>query len=601
MSKWTKRVLSALLVCMLISGAVPLVASGAGYGSNGKFLTSIAPPATGSIPISTRAQLEAIKNDLNGKYHLINDINLSDAEWVPIGDTYFGTPFKGTFDGQGYVIRNLAISGVGYENNGLFGNIVSASVKNVGFEGTNINVVRSSNTTAGAVCGASNGAVSNCYNTGNISVATASYNIAVYAGGLCGTMGNSTNGTPSLQYCFNTGNITAESTNTTSYNSPAYAGGISGTVGTDISFSNSYNTGTISSQAYTSANSGGICASNGTSVFANGPVYICYNTGNVTAVQTNPSSGRAQAGGISGTGSQKNCFNTGAVSATGYEASGGGITSSVTGATNANNYNIGTVEVSASSTRRIGGILAVVYNGGGASNAYCLDLYGSGYGTQLTSAQMKAKTSFVGFDFDTIWDIDPAVNNGYPFLRNLFSTATFTLILNANGGTVTPASVTQATGTAYTLPTPTRSGYTFTGWTLSGGGSLSGTVYTFGTSNGTVTAGWTANVTNYNVTVNNGTGGGSYATNAVVAITANGAPAGKVFDKWITTDGVSFANANASTTTFTMPAKNVTVTATYKDIGNSNPIKTIFSTKYESNFFNWLLFFLCFGFIWMWF
>jgi len=40
------------------------------------------------------------------------------------------------------------------------------------------------------------------------------------------------------------------------------------------------------------------------------------------------------------------------------------------------------------------------------------------------------------------------------------------------------------------LPTPARSGYTFTGWTLGGGGSLSGSVYTFGTSDGTVTAQW---------------------------------------------------------------------------------------------------------------
>jgi len=41
------------------------------------------------------------------------------------------------------------------------------------------------------------------------------------------------------------------------------------------------------------------------------------------------------------------------------------------------------------------------------------------------------------------------------------------------------------------LPTPTRSGYTFSGWTLTGSGSLSGNTYTFGTSNGTVTAQWT--------------------------------------------------------------------------------------------------------------
>jgi len=67
----------------------------------------------------------------------------------------------------------------------------------------------------------------------------------------------------------------------------------------------------------------------------------------------------------------------------------------------------------------------------------------------------------------------------------------FTLTLNANGGSVSATSVTQAAGTTYRLPTPTRNGYTFTGWTLSGG-SLNGNVYTFGTSKGTVTAQWMA-------------------------------------------------------------------------------------------------------------
>jgi len=100
----------------------------------------------------------------------------------------------------------------------------------------------------------------------------------------------------------------------------------------------------------------------------------------------------------------------------------------------------------------------------------------------------------------------------------------------------------------------------------------------------------------YTVTVNSGSGGGSYATNATVTITANAAPSGKVFDKWTTSDGVNFANASATTTTFTMPAKNVSVTATYKDAA-----KKIFSTKYDATFLNWILFFIGFGFIWMWF
>jgi len=176
---------------------------------------------------------------------------------------------------------------------------------------------------------------------------------------------------------------------------------------------------------------------------------------------------------------------------------------------------------------------------------------------------------------------------------------TYTLTLNANGGSIMPTSYVGTQGQTYTLPTPTRSGYTFTNWTLSGGGSISGNVYTFGASNGTVTAQWTVNATNYIVMVNSGTGGGSYAANATVNITASTAPSGKVFDKWTSSDGVTFVNANASTTSFTMPAKNVAVTATYKDAPST--VKKIFSTKYDATFLNWILFFVCFGFIWMWF
>jgi len=117
-----------------------------------------------------------------------------------------------------------------------------------------------------------------------------------------------------------------------------------------------------------------------------------------------------------------------------------------------------------------------------------------------------------------------ALNTAYTNLKgNTTPPASYTVTLNANGGSVTPASVSQMTGTTYTLPTPTRSGYTFTGWTLSGGGSLSGSTYTFGTSNGTVTAQWTQQA------------------------------------------------------------------------------KKIFPTKYDATFLNWILFFVCFGWIWMWF
>lgn len=70
----------------------------------------------------------------------------------------------------------------------------------------------------------------------------------------------------------------------------------------------------------------------------------------------------------------------------------------------------------------------------------------------------------------------------------------------------------------------------------------------------------------YAVTLNGAgsgaTGAGDYAETDIVTINA-GNRAGYTFNGWTSTD-VTFANANAQSTTFTMPARNVTVTANWK-------------------------------------
>jgi len=53
--------------------------------------------------------------------------------------------------------------------------------------------------------------------------------------------------------------------------------------------------------------------------------------------------------------------------------------------------------------------------------------------------------------------------------------STQTITYNANGGSVSPSSASVTAGTATTLPTPTRSGYTCTGWfTATSGGTKIG-------------------------------------------------------------------------------------------------------------------------------
>ena len=74
----------------------------------------------------------------------------------------------------------------------------------------------------------------------------------------------------------------------------------------------------------------------------------------------------------------------------------------------------------------------------------------------------------------------------------------------------------------------------------------------------------------YTITINNGTAKANGKAGETISITANAAPSGKIFDKW-ESDDVTFANATNATTTFIMPAKNVTVTATYKEDTSTTP------------------------------
>lgn len=77
----------------------------------------------------------------------------------------------------------------------------------------------------------------------------------------------------------------------------------------------------------------------------------------------------------------------------------------------------------------------------------------------------------------------------------------------------------------------------------------------------------------YSITVTDGKatiGAGSEISKAaqgtIVTLTANAAPSDKVFDKWeVVSGGITLADANSATTTFTMPASAVSVKATYKN------------------------------------
>lgn len=116
---------------------------------------------------------------------------------------------------------------------------------------------------------------------------------------------------------------------------------------------------------------------------------------------------------------------------------------------------------------------------------------------------------------------------------------THTLTLNANGGTVSPASRTLAEGAAYgTLPTPTRSGYTFVEWRTA---PYVGTLVTSSTKMGaddvTIYAIWTGNP--FTITLNANGGTVTPATKSVpngstYGILPRPTRSGFIFDGWWT-------------------------------------------------------------------
>ena len=111
-------------------------------------------------------------------------------------------------------------------------------------------------------------------------------------------------------------------------------------------------------------------------------------------------------------------------------------------------------------------------------------------------------------------------------------------------------------------------------------------VYNFGTPK-TDEGGETPEPTTYDITVNNGTasiGAGASIEEAeagtVITITANEAAEGSAFDKWVVVSGeVEFADETSATTTFTMPAGDVVVEATYK---NAPPAPEKYTVAFDS-------------------
>ena len=220
------------------------------------------------------------KWESNKHYRQVADINLNNENWNPIRgglSTVGGATswFKGSYDGDGYAISNLTITG---ENNyvGLFGN-TDGVIRNVRLS----NVRVSGKQHVGCLVGFlwTGGTIEHC-SVNNIEIYANSY-----LGGLVGSVYNNA----TVHDCMVTNGTVTGTLNGTYYL-------IGGVVGENVNgtIKNCYATVDVSGQQKV----GGITGHNG----SNGTVQYCYATGNITSMVI-------EVGGIAGTniGKISNC------------------------------------------------------------------------------------------------------------------------------------------------------------------------------------------------------------------------------------------------------------------------------------------------------
>jgi hypothetical protein len=329
----------------------------------------------------------------------------------------------------------------------LFGYLSNAEVKNVGLEGTHINVAPSSVSSiyfAGGIAGnAIYSTISDCYNTGEVH----SYN---YTGGILGSADYSI-----ISNCYNTGIVTSISDGL----APPSAGGIAGGF-YDSTISNCCNTGHIFSHTF----AGGILGNTEGSAITN-----CYNTGDVSS---NPnSSSFSESGGIAGDfhdSTMSYCYNAGGVFVYTYDSSSsyddesyvypsyaGGIAgrSYYNPADSAISYCVTLLDsISQTPEIKLYSYLIGCHNDGESiytSNYAADDISGDAVNDadrliSRTEARMQSTYESLGWDFNTVWEMRTGYD--YPQLR----------MLSISDGESTPTPTQPPVSEPTTAPTPTQ-------------------------------------------------------------------------------------------------------------------------------------------------
>ncbi len=287
--------------------------------------------------VATGEQLDKVREYRDKHFIQVADINLgvspwNDGEgWEPIGGYLDEDAFNGSYDGNGYVIRNLRVDRTGKTYSSLFGRVkYNCTLKNITLEDVSIRGGDGTGGLAGYVEGA---VISNSHITGIVT------GTGYYTGGLVGTLASST--------------ITGSHSTAVVSGEDRFTGGLVGMIMNGASITDSHVTGNISGTEYV----GGLVGSNGSG--------CTISQSDAIAVSV---TGNAYVGGAAGQNSGNISESHSAGTVLANNRAGGLVGFNDTGAGIDGSYSSCELTVSGNNPEMIGGLVG--YNNGLISESY---------------------------------------------------------------------------------------------------------------------------------------------------------------------------------------------------------------------------------------
>lgn len=353
-----KKIFSLFIAVVMIVGVMLAspVSAGAVSNTTNKFASQTTVPE-GFTPIYTAKDLDNIRNATDGSYILMNDVDMKDFDsWSAISS------FSGTLDGNGYAIKNLNMAKSASATiviSSLFYEIEDATIKNLGFSNIGGTADYPLQWTS-FIMFAKNSTITNCYsyNSGAMTISFSDIWLTIIFG----------------EPVIPVGGIVCKATGST-INNCYYSGDLSAK---------------ISGQGAT-FRVGGIVGE-----ASDSDIFDCYNTGTVTFIQSNGANA-ATVGGIVGEISKtslSSCYAAKNILEADFITAEGAIAGKIDSESELNHCYY----------------LEDIASNGVGSNSLCSGV------TSLTDDQMRSKDSFVGFDFENIWEMP---DNGYPVFKDL--------------------------------------------------------------------------------------------------------------------------------------------------------------------------------------